>query len=80
MTKYAVEFILQGRTADGGILKDSLAEFGEELEIFPPAGSAGPIEEFKVSIICEEPTLIFDICSQFGRIKTVRVDEIKGGP
>lgn len=79
MIKYAVEFILHSRLLSAEVLRNSLSEFGENLRICAAERPDSAIKDFKISIICEEPTIIFDLCSQFGRIKTVRVDEIQGG-
>ncbi|MDI6606431.1 MAG: hypothetical protein QME65_04755 [Candidatus Omnitrophota bacterium] len=76
MIKYAVEFILHSRAPSEGILRNSLSECGENLRICAAERPDSAIKDFKISIICEEPTIIFDICSQFGRIKTVRINEV----
>lgn len=75
--KYAVEFILVTHAESLDPLKSSLAEFAEVLEIAdsPEQGALG--KNLKVRLNTEEPTAVFDICYQFGRIKSVKVDEIK---
>lgn len=79
MTRYEVGFILQSRHATEKSLKNALSEFGERLEISGASEPESGAGEFKIRLTCEEPTVIFDISSQFGRIKTVRIDEIKEG-
>lgn len=58
-------------------LKSSLEEFAEVLEISDcqEQGAAG--KNLKVRVNTEEPTAVFDICYQFGRIRSIKVDEIK---
>ncbi|MFH1440940.1 MAG: hypothetical protein ABIH18_02705 [Candidatus Omnitrophota bacterium] len=77
MLKYQLEFILN--TYNTGIkeIKDSLENFGQGLEILEikdddVSGRGG----FKIFIHTQDPTLIFDLCSQFGKIKSVKVDEM----
>lgn len=76
MIKYVLEFILQSRNTAGDSLKNRLAEFGEQLQIFEPEGIHDQVKDFRVNIITEDPAVIFDICSQFGRIKTVKINEM----
>jgi len=71
LQKFNSEFTLQIYNTSVQTVKSSLTEFGEGLQI-----EEGP-DGLKISIATGDPTLIFDICSQFGRIKAVKVDEIK---
>ncbi len=77
MIKYGLEFILQTRNAARDSLKNRLAEFGEGLQVFGPEEDCDEVRDFRINIITGDPTVIFDICSQFGRIKTVKINEIK---
>jgi dihydroxyacetone kinase-like predicted kinase len=77
MQKYSLEFILHTQDASAEEIHNSLAEFAESLEIADCQGDGGRGKDFKVNINTEEPTAIFDICAQFGRIKNVRIDELK---
>jgi dihydroxyacetone kinase-like predicted kinase len=75
MRKYCLEFILNMQNATLETLKNSIIEFGEDLEIFQlPQDSAIKGREFKVRIHTEDPTIIFDTCAQFGRLKSIKVD------
>lgn len=56
-------------------IKNSLAEFSEDLEVSDSPDTSGKNRNFKILIITEEPTAIFDICSQFGRIRSIKIDE-----
>jgi dihydroxyacetone kinase-like predicted kinase len=71
MTKYALEFILCSYSAEDTI-RNSFLEFAEDVEV-AALGKA----EFKVSLYAEEPTAIFDICAQLGRIKSAKAEELK---
>jgi dihydroxyacetone kinase-like predicted kinase len=75
--KYNLEFILYAHLGSVGTIKSSLTEFGDNLEVVNCEGDSEKGKNFKVSIKTEDPTMVFDICSQFGRIKSVKVNEIK---
>ena len=80
MQKYLLEFVLHTQDSSSVTIKNSLAEFGENLEIADSCQDAGARgKDFKVRIRTEDPTTIFDICSQIGRIKSMKVDEEGGG-
>jgi len=74
--KYGLEFILQSRNAAGGSLRNQLSEFAENLQIFESQEAGDGLMDLRLNMVTEDPTVIFDICSQFGRIKTVKIDEI----
>jgi dihydroxyacetone kinase-like predicted kinase len=74
---YKLEFILHIYNTPVNTLKSSLSEFGEDLEITDSCQDPDAKgKDFKINIKTEEPTLIFDVCSQFGRIKSAKVDEV----
>ncbi len=78
MQKYRLEFILCVRRSTPEVIKSSLSEFGGRLEISdscPDPNSKA--RNLKINIDTEEPTAIFDVCSQFGRIKAIKVNEVK---
>ncbi len=82
MRKYCLEFILNMQTVSMETLKNSIVEFGEDLEILQ-LQQDDDVEgrDFKIRIYTEDPTIIFDTCTQFGRLKSIKVDERhdKGG-
>lgn len=75
MQKYRLEFILHVWNIPLQQVKSSLAEFGEILEITDCQDANSQGKDYKININTEEPTLIFDVCSQFGRIRSVKVNE-----
>lgn len=73
--KYKLEFILHTYHTSLEQVKNSLAEFGEDLEIIEVNEPAQAGDNFKVKMKAEDPTLIFDVCSQIGRIRSVKAEE-----
>ena len=75
--RYSVDFILNsGNTTREGI-EDSLSGLGDEL-VISQASSAERQDstDYNIRIITQDPTLIFDVCSQFGRLKSVKIGEV----
>jgi len=73
--KFSLEFILHAKNSSLKAIKSSLAEFGDGLTISDSRDQAES-GNYNVSLITEEPALIFDICSQFGRIRSIKVNEL----
>lgn len=78
MQKYQLEFILHTFNTPLSKVKSSLSEFGEGLKLSPADSclNADAVKDIKINMNTNDPELIFDICSQFGRIKTVKIDEV----
>lgn len=74
ITKYTLEFILHSRDSSPKMIKSSLAEFGNELVVSPDSAKQESCD-YKINMITEDPTLVFDLCSQLGRIRSVKVHE-----
>ncbi len=75
---YSLNFFLQAQNSDADLIRNALLEVGEDITVTsddtaPDAGT------FQVQMRTREPTLVFDVCGQLGRITSVRVDEIMGG-
>ncbi len=55
-----------------------LAKTGQATALRPvdcqDTGEKG--ENYKISLSTDEPTIIFDVCSQFGRIREIKIDEV----
>ena len=75
MSKYSLEFILSVRDISIETMKNSIVEFGDSLEVTECPDDNTKDKNFKIRINAEEPTIIFDTCAQFGRIKSVKVNE-----
>ena len=74
ITKYVLEFVLHAKDSSPKIIKSALAEFGSDLIVADCQKQAESCN-YKVNMITEEPTLVFDLCSQLGRIRSVKVHE-----
>ena len=70
MDRYNIEFILNAKRISKEEIRNYLVEFTDKIEISSCAEG-----EFKISLEAEDPTIIFDSCAQFGRIKSVKVNE-----
>jgi dihydroxyacetone kinase-like predicted kinase len=72
--KYVLEFILHAKGSSPKIIKSALAEFGSDL-VVGDCQKHGESCNYKVNMTTEDPTLVFDLCSQLGRIRSVKVQE-----
>ena len=76
MRKYYLEFILNMQTVSPEALKNSIVEFWEDLEISQtPQDNDVKGRDFRIRIYTEDPTIIFDTCAQFGRLKSIKINE-----
>jgi len=75
MSKYFLEFILSIQNTSPEIIKNSITEFGDKLEIIVCKDEPIKGKNFKINIHTEDPKIIFDTCAQFGRIKSVKIKE-----
>lgn len=77
MLKYQLEFILNAYNTGVKEVRASLENFGWDLEVLEISeGESLRAGDFKIFIHTQDPTLIFDLCSQFGKIKSVKIDEV----
>jgi dihydroxyacetone kinase-like predicted kinase len=77
MLRYQVEFILSGHYDSVEIVRETIQGLGTSLEIIPCERE--PLAkgvEVKIRVVTDDPTLIFDTCAQFGRMKSIRVAEV----
>ena len=72
--KFKLDFTLHTYNTALEAVKASLAEFGEKLDISEVVDSSQKGKNFKININTEDPTIVFDVCSQFGRIRSVKVE------
>lgn len=75
MHKYYLEFIFNAYNASTETIRNALTEFSEDLEIVQLAQDQGYNNDFKICMHAEDPTIIFDVCLQLGRIKSIKVNE-----
>ena len=75
LQKYKLDFILHTYNTSIEAIKNSLVEFGNSLEISDSTKGAEKGDNFHISLNTEDPTLVFDICSQFGRIRSVKIND-----
>jgi hypothetical protein len=77
MPYYSLEFILHtGESESHSTVKNYLVEWAQELEITECSrNDCAPGKEFRIRMRVQDPTVIFDTCAQFGRIKSVKIDE-----
>jgi len=73
--KFSLEFILHVHGPARESIKNALSEFGDHLEITDDTQGSGEARDFRIRMLTEDPTLVFDVCSQFGRIKSVKINE-----
>ena len=72
---YKLEFILHTHNGTNESIRSSLSEFGENLEISGCNEPDSKGNNFTVNLITQDPTVIFDICAQIGRIRQVKINE-----
>ena len=73
---FRLEFILHVHDTSMQDIRNSLIEFAQDIEICdmsPDVASGG--KDFKLNMRVQDPTMIFDLCGQFGRIRSVKVEE-----
>ena len=74
ITKYVLEFVLHAKDSSPKIIKSALTEFGSDL-VVDDCQKQEESCNYQVSMTTEDPTLVFDLCSQLGRIRSVKVRE-----
>lgn len=75
--KYSVEFTINIYNVSLDVLKASLAELGNDLNLDDTKELDGKERIVKIHIHTDDPHLVFDACSQFGRLRHVKVEEVK---
>ena len=75
MAKYSLEFVLHSPHAQAEAIRNTIVEFGENLKITECPESTLKVKSYKICVLTEDPTIIFDLCVQFGSIKSVKADE-----
>lgn len=75
MYKYNLEFVLHIQNISQDKIKDSISNLGEEVNVVDCQEHLAKGRNFKININTEDPTIVFDTCAQFGRIKSVKIHE-----
>lgn len=75
--KYSVEFTINIYDTSLDVLKNSLADLGSDLNLEEGKELNGKDKIIKIHIYTDDPHLVFDTCSQFGRLKSVKIKEMK---
>ncbi len=73
--KFKVEFILHAYNMSLDAVKSALVEFADTIEVSEFSDDKSGEDNFKVIMVTLEPALVFDVCAQFGRIRSVKVSE-----
>lgn len=73
-----MDFILSAKNTSQDVIKNTLLEFGRDLEVLPLENAQADNPEYKININAEDPTIIFDTCGQFGRMKAIKIEEREG--
>ncbi len=75
---FRLEFTLSVNGASAETLRTSLIEYTQEFDVRSCGSDPGSErQEYRINLVTEDPTLIFDLCSQYGRLKSVKVQEEK---
>lgn len=77
--KYNVEFTMHIYDSSSDELKDCLAGLCADLSLDEGEENNGKGKIIKIHLRTDDPHLVFDTCSQFGRLKSVKIEEIKEG-
>jgi|GEM_PF-343802 dihydroxyacetone kinase-like predicted kinase len=77
LRKFRMEFILGSRGVSEDMLRRALEGIGEDIEMSVCSGEEEMKDELRmrVSLGTDDPELVFDICSQYGRIKSAKIEE-----
>ena len=74
--RYSVEFTINIYNTSPQELRSSLTGLGVDLNLEEKKESDEKGEIVRIHIHTDDPYLIFDTCSQFGRLRQVTVEEI----
>jgi dihydroxyacetone kinase-like predicted kinase len=72
---YSLKFFLQAHDADAAAICNALRDIGEDVVVTAGQTADRP-GTFEVQLFTRDPALVFDVCGQFGRIQSVRIDEV----
>jgi len=73
---FQLDFVLSAYEGGAQGIKAALAEFADEVTIEElPQEEGSRARELRLRLRAAEPEQVFDLCGQFGRIKSVKVAE-----
>lgn len=72
---YSLEFVLHVQGVSLETIQASLSEFAEDLKVIISQQQEDNGRNFDIQMRTEDPTLIFDVCSEFGRIRSIKANE-----
>ena len=77
MPNYFMELVLHtSENESHSTIKNYLVEWAQDLDITEShQQDSAQGKNFKIRMRAQDPTIIFDTCAQFGRIKSVKIDE-----
>lgn len=73
--KYNLEFTIYVFDATLDVLKEALKDLGKDIDLKEQEETDGRRKIVRVHIRTDDPYIVFDACSQFGRLKSVKVGE-----
>ncbi len=73
--RFKVEFVLHAYNISGDAIKSALVEFTDTVEVCAFHDDKNKENSFRILVTTLEPALVFDVCAQFGRIRSAKVDE-----
>lgn len=75
MNNYNVDLMLNTFYKDQVKIKNSLLTCSEEATISLILENTDGSFDYSIVAVAQDPTLVFDVCAQFGRMKSVKVNE-----
>jgi dihydroxyacetone kinase-like predicted kinase len=74
--RYRVEFRLNIDDISLAVIRECLAELGEDLNLEEEKEESTKNRIIKIHLHTDNPHLVFDACSEFGRLKQVKISEV----
>jgi len=75
--KYNVEFTMNIYDSSSDELKDCLTGLCADLSLDEDEETNDKGKIIKIRLCTDDPHLVFDTCSQFGRLKSVKISEVQ---
>lgn len=75
MNRYHLEFILNTHNDSLAAIKENLSTVSQGMEVDQLSSDNLNMTDFKFSLFTMDPTIIFDTCAEYGRIKSIKISE-----